>query len=471
MCVRTLAALSFALAMFAVADLASAQAAGPLERALAEAKAELKAERERIANEEASLAKELASLIAERNRQSDLTVDLRLRSADRAKNVDVEKLRDERERLRGEVVALERDVDEAARLIDGYRTRTTELLETLPPASGRPAVGETPGDLFALWSAILADGGTAEVFERQVTTPAGRPIAAEVLRIGHVAWAYRIPAGSTTGGADRGAVALLMRSPEGAKGYRWNVDLTDEQRRRIVRTIDAVKSGEDTIAPFPFDVTQQLTVEPTGARRTLFDTVREGGPVMIPIAVVALIAMLLIAFRFAFFMRNSGRATRMAERVVSLCMRGDLDEADRVVARARGPIPRALEACLGQRNGTAKAREDAIQESLMHEMPRVERFLSTIGILAAIAPLLGLLGTVTGMIITFEMIASFGTGDPRMMAGGISQALITTAAGLIVAIPVLLAHGFLSSMADRLMADTERHAATLLNVLRDRSGA
>jgi biopolymer transport protein ExbB len=178
---------------------------------------------------------------------------------------------------------------------------------------------------------------------------------------------------------------------------------------------------------------------------------------------------LLIALRFAFFLRHGGRSTRMAESVVGLCARGDFDEADRVVARARGPIPRALEAGLGQRGATAKAREDAIQESLMHEMPRVERFLSTIGILAAIAPLLGLLGTVTGMIITFEMIASFGAGDPRMMAGGISQALITTAAGLIVAIPVLLAHGFLSSMADRLMADTERYAATLLNVLQDRS--
>ena len=88
--------------------------------------------------------------------------------------------------------------------------------------------------------------------------------------------------------------------------------------------------------------------------------------------------------------------------------------------------------------------------------------------LAAIAPLLGLLGTVTGIIASFETITALGSNEPRLLAGGISEALVTTATGLIVAIPVLLAHGFLAGRIDRLVADAERYAAALIGVLRER---
>ena len=101
----------------------------------------------------------------------------------------------------------------------------------------------------------------------------------------------------------------------------------------------------------------------------------------------------------------------------------------------------------------------------MHELPRLEHFLSTIGVLAAVAPLLGLLGTVTGMINTFHMITLFGSGNTGLMAGGISEALITTAAGLVIAIPLLLAHNYLSTKADGIIGDIERYSATVFNAL------
>jgi biopolymer transport protein ExbB len=88
--------------------------------------------------------------------------------------------------------------------------------------------------------------------------------------------------------------------------------------------------------------------------------------------------------------------------------------------------------------------ENALQEAILREVPPMERFLSTLGMLAAIAPLLGLLGTVTGMIGTFHVITQHGTGDPRMMSGGISEALVTTMLGLSVAIPIMLAHTLLT---------------------------
>lgn len=95
----------------------------------------------------------------------------------------------------------------------------------------------------------------------------------------------------------------------------------------------------------------------------------------------------------------------------------------------------------------------------------MERFLSTLGMLAAIAPLLGLLGTVTGMIDTFHVITLHGTGDPRMMSGGISEALVTTMLGLSVAIPIMLAHTLLNRAVDNHIGQMEEKAVALVNIV------
>jgi biopolymer transport protein ExbB len=109
--------------------------------------------------------------------------------------------------------------------------------------------------------------------------------------------------------------------------------------------------------------------------------------------------------------------------------------------------------------------EDSIQEQLLQEMPRLNRFSGGIAILAAVAPLLGLLGTVTGIIQTFGVIRAFGNANPNLMAGGISEALITTVAGLSIAIPLIIAHSLLRGRADLILADAERHAAAMLAML------
>jgi biopolymer transport protein ExbB len=109
--------------------------------------------------------------------------------------------------------------------------------------------------------------------------------------------------------------------------------------------------------------------------------------------------------------------------------------------------------------------ENALQEAILREIPPMERFLSTLGMLAAIAPLLGLLGTVTGMINTFHVITSHGTGDPRIMSGGISEALVTTMLGLAVAIPMLMAHTWLGRAVDKTIGEMEEKAVALVNMV------
>jgi biopolymer transport protein ExbB len=190
---------------------------------------------------------------------------------------------------------------------------------------------------------------------------------------------------------------------------------------------------------------------------------------MYPLAAVACLALLLILERLRFFSQEGRASLEHARAVLGYCQAGDVAAAETYCEGKRGPVVRALHACLRHRDQSVVAMEDSIQEAILHELPRLERFLSALSILATVAPLLGLLGTITGMMYTFDMIAVHGSGDARLMAGGISEALITTEAGLIIAIPILLVHSILAGKAERLIAETERFAASLLILLRDRA--
>ena len=106
-----------------------------------------------------------------------------------------------------------------------------------------------------------------------------------------------------------------------------------------------------------------------------------------------------------------------------------------------------------------------IQATLLGELPSLQRFLRGLAILAAVAPLLGLLGTVTGIIQTFAVLRAFGNANPSLMAGGISEALVTTVGGLVIAVPILLLHSLLNGRSDHLLASAEKHAARVLDQL------
>ena len=109
--------------------------------------------------------------------------------------------------------------------------------------------------------------------------------------------------------------------------------------------------------------------------------------------------------------------------------------------------------------------KESIQEAASHVVHDLEKYLNTLGTVAAIAPLLGLLGAVVGMIDVFNQITSVGTGDANALAGGISEALITTAAGLIVAIPALVMHRYYTGMIDTIVVELEREAVKLVDAL------
>ena len=279
----------------------------------------------------------------------------------------------------------------------------------------------------------------------------------KLLSVGHVGFAYERLEG--------GRVGLALSSPADASGYRWTEGLAGSAARQVRRAIREVESGGAGYVAVPMDVTGRLRVDALLPRGTLGSWLRAGGPVMFPLAAVAILALVLIIERaWWLYVRNADRG-RLVERALAACGERHYEEAERLLGEADGVVVRTLAACVRQRAQGARAMEDAIQEHLLHELPRLRRFLSGLAILAAVAPLMGLLGTVTGIITTFGVIRAFGNTNPGLMAGGISEALNTTVAGLVIAIPILLARGVLRGRMEKIVGDTERHAATLLNTL------
>ena len=132
------------------------------------------------------------------------------------------------------------------------------------------------------------------------------------------------------------------------------------------------------------------------------------------------------------------------------------------IPNRKNPLGRVLGVYGDNRHVGTETLELKLDESILSELPALQRGLQTLRILAVIAPLLGLLGTVTGLIETFQSITLFGTGDPRLMAGGISQALVTTVLGLTAAIPLILLHTAVSSQSRRLVSILEEQSAGII---------
>ena len=174
------------------------------------------------------------------------------------------------------------------------------------------------------------------------------------------------------------------------------------------------------------------------------ERIDQGGAIGYLIISLGAFGILLALYRLVVLGMESSRVNRQMT---------NLDEPS-----SDNALGRILASCNDQELDDVETLELKISESLLREVPRINRHLPLLKIIAAVAPLMGLLGTVTGMIITFQAITLFGAGDPRLMAGGISQALITTVLGLSVAIPTLLMHNVVQGRA-RALTDILQHEA------------
>lgn len=192
------------------------------------------------------------------------------------------------------------------------------------------------------------------------------------------------------------------------------------------------------------------------------DMIASGGPVLVAIFLVSLYAVYIFFLRF-LKLRNERTDTHdLMSRVNAAVRERDLELALASCEDHGGPVARVLRAALLKLPYGRPAVEAAFQEASIQEEQSLTRGLRPLATVAQVAPMLGLLGTVTGMIIAFGQIARLGTGDPSVVAYGVGQALVTTAAGLIVAIPVIMGHAYLASRVERILVDIDRRREELM---------
>lgn len=197
--------------------------------------------------------------------------------------------------------------------------------------------------------------------------------------------------------------------------------------------------------------------------KTLLETIEDGGLVMWPILLLALFGILICLERLWSLNRVHTNAEKLMHQVDQFIQQGQWAHADEYCEKNPGVVAKVMRVILKHRKLTREQMEDRATEVILTSRPDLERFLSGLNVIAAVTPLLGLLGTVTGMIATFLVITHHGTGDPKLMAGGISEALLTTQYGLMVAIPALMAHSLLSRWVEHILGDIETNSLQLLN--------
>lgn len=187
-----------------------------------------------------------------------------------------------------------------------------------------------------------------------------------------------------------------------------------------------------------------------------------GGPVLVAIVAVSIYALYVFLARFLKLSRERMDSERLMGRVNAAVRDRDLDAALDACEAHGGPVARVLRSALLRLPYGRSAVESALQEATIEEEQHLARGIRPLATVAQISPLMGLLGTVAGMIIAFAEISQQGTGDPAVLADGIGQALVTTAAGLIVAIPALIGQNVLSSRVDSILLDIERRREELM---------
>lgn len=197
----------------------------------------------------------------------------------------------------------------------------------------------------------------------------------------------------------------------------------------------------------------------------MLELIKAGGLLMWPIILCSIIAMAIIGERFWSLREIKIVPKNLVAKVWQWQKVGHLDKKRIQDLRDSSPLGMVLAAGLVNRKHSREIMKESIEETGRHVAHDLERFLNTLGTIASISPLLGLLGTVIGMIKVFTVITSLGVGDPSILSEGISEALITTAAGLSVAIPSLMFHRFFRGKIDGLIITMEQEALKMVEVM------
>jgi len=204
-------------------------------------------------------------------------------------------------------------------------------------------------------------------------------------------------------------------------------------------------------------------------KMNLWQVFLAGGPVMWPILLCSIFALAIILEKFWHLHRIGIDAQGFLSKVMDKVKRREIKEALQICDNTANPIANILKAGILKYDRPRQQITEAIEDASLHEIPRIEKSLPTLATIAHVSPLLGLLGTVTGMVRCFQTIQAKATAfhpvSPGDLAGGIWEALLTTVAGLVVAIPTFVAYNYLVSRANNFILEMEKAATELVNFL------
>ncbi len=297
----------------------------------------------------------------------------------------------------------------------------------------------------------IAASGRVNVTKGMIIDRQGRDQEALLLILGNFTGIYRLKDGET---------GFLVYSDKSQRFFA----LSKLPSAKITHNIISYLNGESDAVYI--DITKGAAIRQLAHELDMMAQIPKGGPIVWPILGILAVALVIIIERILFFTKRRIDSEKLMHTVSEFITAQDWDGCRKFLQSFKNSfVPQVLLTAIDFKDRTREDMENALQEAILGKIPEIERFLSTLGMLAAIAPLLGLLGTVTGMINTFHVITCFGTKDPRMMAGGISEALVTTMLGLCVAIPIMMVHTLLSRRVETQISQMEEKSVAFVNMI------
>lgn len=375
----------------------------------------------------------------------------------------------ERERARQETLSnqLEGQFRENEKQLAELETQLTDRLGTLGELFGvfRQVAGDTREvlrgsitsaeypDRIEAMNRLSQEKALPEVAELKLLW---ETILAEMTYTGEIS-RFRAPVVRTDGTAEETDVVRVgpFNAVVDGKFLVWNPDtqsLTELERQPVSRhqsaAADIFDADPGEIVTMSIDPSRGTILGLLVSTPDFYERLQQGGAVGWVIVISGLFGVLVLLQRL-LVLSTTGRKMQDQAR-------------NPATPNKNNPLGRMMAIYEENKNIEFETLELKLDEAIIKEVPRLEKGLGTLKVLSVVAPLLGLLGTVVGMIITFQQITLFGTGDPKLMAGGISTALVTTIQGLIVAIPMVLAHSFLRDRSKGLIQILEEQAAGMI---------
>jgi len=295
-----------------------------------------------------------------------------------------------------------------------------------------------------------------------------------VFEDGHAASAWRLRLGTVfTGELEKegtGASQILLRTGSlQGRTFTWRQNLARDYNTRLRDAVLAAAGGKEH-AVLPMDVLQFKSAGSGFVRggeqsinKRFIVWFKAGGIVLYPLFAVGLLALLMILERLYFFARRATDPEAFMKKFLVFAERKDWKGAENLCTDSHSSLAKVLQAVAANANSTRETAEKAVREAMLKEIPGHEKRLSLLAAMGTAAPLLGLLGTVSGLVTLFKVLNQLGTNDPKVLAGGISEALVNTETGLAIAIPVLLIHGWLQERVDTLNATLSARSLEVMN--------